>query len=599
MYKVKNILISLSLLITFAVSASEECKPGYGWDSNRNRCVLTQSSLDNREEYKQCEDAESEEAKSTCIESEAKKRASTTRSEYGDDVKSDDVNDIQTKGQVTSGLMSALSILTAIQAYAMKDSISGAWEDTALSVKIFMGTSLAGFIKTAALEKDVEDETDKLKSEFETEVADKSSMKDAQLRSFDYLEKEQSYLEKHSKEQKSLYNMMAMGYTAASIAAAYDIYSGEGFKSCAGTEVTKGVSWFGSAIKNPCWILGFGLVSAGYAYSLGTEASEHAKEASSNVSEIKKLKEKYVVSIANFCPDGREDLKKPYCYCYLSGGDKNPNREKSGTCQAIWAEATSLYAQTTDFIRGGGNKYKSGCAYVDGKFDANCDCKKLKNSSGQNACMKTNMPKSVLSSFGNLNTSPATNSINNILSGDTSPTAIETSVNDNTAIAKNARDAIIKKLDPAVKKGTGLSLDQIGNKMPSILNKSIQSRGIKLASLPDASKKMSGLRPKMPEVRKALIKSGSKGMAMFRGGKSLKSSKKVVGKKKNKFFSFGDSSSSGSDVQNFPGEDKFMKKKYKYSNDINNDKSVSIFKVISNRYSQSGLKRLFSDDQVE
>ena len=66
--------------------------------------------------------------------------------------------------------------------------------------------------------------------------------------------------------------------------------------------------------------------------------------------------------------------------------------------------------------------------------------------------------------------------------------------------------------------------------------------------------------------------------------------------KKNKFFSFGSESSSSETIANFDVEDEVMKKKYKYNNDIVNDKDVSIFKVISNRYSQSGLKRLFSED---
>ena len=43
--------------------------------------------------------------------------------------------------------------------------------------------------------------------------------------------------------------------------------------------------------------------------------------------------------------------------------------------------------------------------------------------------------------------------------------------------------------------------------------------------------------------------------------------------------------------------DGFMKKKYRIGDDdiVKND-SASIWKVLTNRYNQSGLKRLFSDD---
>jgi hypothetical protein len=618
MKNIKFILPIITMLLTLKVHA-EDCQPGYAWDAKRNRCMYTQTSLDNQAEYISCEESDNKEA---CYEREAKARVDKTRNEYGDEVKGKDVGSVKSKGAMTTGLMTAFSAVSVVTAFFSKN-VTGI-TDSSLAVKVFAGTSAAGFIKNTFFEKDVEKKTDELKDKFEKEVADTSSMKDGQIRAFDYLEEEQAYLEKHSKEQKKFYNMLALGYTGASIAAAYEIFvtfgggcskpaeSGtsetqtkpEPSKDPVKTDTTnttdaKPGGWekFAQGLQNPCVILPAGIVMAGFSYKLGNEAGKNAKEAGENVTEIQKLKEKYVSSIANYCPDGREDLKKPYCYCYLQGGEKNPNRSKSQTCQTLWNSENMLYAKTSDLIRGGGNKYKTGCVFVDGKFDPSCNCKKLKNSGGQNACMKTNMPKSVLSSFGNLDTSSATNSINSILEGNASDAAISPVVNDKAAIAKTTRDALVKKINPLLKKELGGNVDQIGNKLISDMAK-LTPNNSRVTIIKDAKNKLSANRPAMKGLEKAIRKAGGskKSLAILRGGKSLRGSQKTTVNKKNKFFSFGSESSSSETIANFDVEDEVMKKKYKYNNDIVNDKDVSIFKVISNRYSQSGLKRLFSED---
>lgn len=633
MKKLSYILPIISMLVLFSQNASaEDCQPGYAWDNSRNRCVYTQTSVNNQSEYENCENAENKES---CISDAAKKRAETTRQKYGDEVDGKKVGSRKDKSQFSTGIMTAFSGIAAVQA-AAAGGLSGIG-DMSLSVKLFAGTSIAGWIKSTWFEKDVEKKTKEMKDKFETEVSDQTNMKDAQLRSFDYLEEEQSYLQKHSKEQKKYYNMIALGYTAASVAAAYEIYTngwscspqeegadgtqkpdgeqaktetpqdntgtqGEGTNAAktevgAGEKAWEGLKSFGASVQNPCVVLPVGILMAGYSYSLADEAGKHAKEAGENVGEIQVLKEKYIASIANYCPDGREDLKKPYCYCYLSGGGKNPNREKSQTCQNIWNNSSMLYAKTTDFLGTGGNKYKTGCVYVDGKFDASCSCKKMKNSAGENACMKTTMPRSVLSSFGNLDVTSGTDGINNILSGNADENAVSVGVNNNAAIAKATRDSLIKKLNPVLKKETGGSIDQIADKFMKDLNKRLAANGTKVAIFKDPKASMGSSRPPMKGLEKAIKKAGGseKSLAIFKGSK--KSSKKSV-KKKNKYFSF-DSGSSSTTIAQFDSEDETMKKKYKYNNDINNDKEASIFKVISNRYSQSGLKRLFSNELGE
>jgi len=634
-------IFSMLVLLSPLSMASEDCQPGYAWDNARNRCVYTQSSINNQSEFESCDKAENKES---CIEEMAKKRADKTRSEYGDEVKAGDVADTKSKAQISTGIMTAFSAISAVQAGVSAGGISGVG-DMSLASKIFGGTSLAGWIKSTWFEKDVEKKTKDMRAGFEKDIKS-GSFKDAQLKAFDYLEEEQSYLQKHSKEQKKYYNMIALGYTASSIAAAYEIYT-NGW-SCspedetAGNETTEAektdttkpeskpevketktdvadadkatgsdsdvsgggdtAAFFtslGAGSRNPCVILPVGILLAGYSYKLGTEAGSHAKEAGENVGEIQKLKEKYVASIANYCPDGREDLKKPYCYCYLSGGDKNPNREKSQTCQNIWNYSNGLYADSTDFLGTGGNKHKTGCVFVDGKFDPSCSCKKLKNSAGKNACMNTTMPRGVLSQFGNLDVSSGTDGINNILSGNSGDNAIGVDVNGKAAIAETARDALVKKINPTLKKELGGDANKIANKFMKDLNKRLASNGTRISIMKDPKAALGGSRPQMKGLQKAIKKAGgsTKALAIFKGGKSsLKSKSK---KKKNKYFNFGSDEPANTTLAQFDTDDSVMKKKFKYNNDINNDKDVSIFKVISNRYSQSGLKRLFSEELGE
>ena len=66
------------------------------------------------------------------------------------------------------------------------------------------------------------------------------------------------------------------------------------------------------------------------------------------------------------------------------------------------------------------------------------------------------------------------------------------------------------------------------------------------------------------------------------------------GKKRNiNDFDF-DSSSDGVDIDQL---DKVMKKEYTF-NDINDNSSNNLFKIITNRYQRSGLRRLFDDQGV-
>lgn len=96
-----------------------------------------------------------------------------------------------------------------------------------------------------------------------------------------------------------------------------------------------------------------------------------------------------------------------------------------------------------------------------------------------------------------------------------------------------------------------------------------------------------------PAVENILKNAQEKVGVEIAGGKGLDAKKSA---KKNLSLSFSDNSgsvSAGQVIQNFPEEGA---KNYKYKNsDISTNESASIFEIISNRYVQSGLRRLFEN----
>ncbi|CAN0275041.1 unnamed protein product, partial [Chrysoparadoxa australica] len=132
---------------------------------------------------------------------------------------------------------------------------------------------------------------------------------------------------------------------------------------------------------------------------LGFQADKEMSRAKDNIAEIDEILKTYSEYMAGFCPDGREDLNSPRCYCYNTDGSKNENRTNSVICQNLFAADDMNYAlqnAKSDDLLGGP---RQGCITVTGQFDEGCKCRQMKNTTtGQNACAKT--PNSALISGG-------------------------------------------------------------------------------------------------------------------------------------------------------------------------------------------------------
>lgn len=334
-----------------------------------------------------------------------------------------------------------------------------------------------------------------------------------------------------------------------------------------------------------------GGVNAGILYSA---AAKQEKDSEDNIKKIDRILSEFKDSYANFCPNGREKLEEPSCYCYLENGKQNSNRSNSQICQQLWTKNKYVYDNTVGNYAGTGVVDPAGCLAVNGQFDENCTCKKLINSSGSNACMKTvalNVNGNALGSafvkasgfdsvMKNLASTASGNPNLNDLSSRQLGLAIAKQNDINNGLYNKIAADPKKKMFPQFTSNEqieAIAKNVIGPKEMAAFGKSSSLLASVGNSLP-------------PETAKIIDDVKKKVGLDLSGGAGLGSAKKAD--KKGNEFNFMDAGNTAQagQVQNFPETEK----NYKYKNsDIVTDQGASIFEIISNRYVESGLKRLF------
>lgn len=597
----KGIILTL-IFLSFALGHFQifagDCPIGQKWDKALNRCMLTEKAIEEQDQHKECSGMAEGSAKDACIKkaADARQRETIDSLEAGR-VKDGDVADNGQWGGGFSGFTSsfaeAYSLISGISLLAAKGMDKDTFgSESCLSCTIAAGTGVYNFYQSKIQKEDVEKKTKEFKEEYEAYTKDPESMKGAQLEAFNMLEKEQDYLAGVSGKHAKQYRTTALGYTAAAVAAAYDIYK-EGGTKCFGGEGST-FDWGSPAgwLKNPCLILIGGAVAAGASMTISNTAKQQQEDAEMNVKQIQELKKKYIHSVANLCPDGRTDMSKPACYCYTDAGEENPNRKKSKTCQDFWNQFNGSYVASSDASRAQKQNNPEGCIFVDGKFDRECNCRKLKNSKGKNACLKTVSSPTALSTLKGLGLTEALTLVDETAQGNAGN---YTSSNANQgAITAKALDAIKKKMDKPFQKATGLTLDKAANKFADSMGRYGDKNNVAIFN--GSNEQLARLRPMLsPQVQQAVASVESKlpkqGVVVRKKSSRTRSKTNNANK-----WSFDDSSSS--EVLSFGNgaDSKQEEKRYDLGdNDIIKDKSVSIFKVISHRYVQSGLKKLFSE----
>jgi hypothetical protein len=234
---------------------------------------------------------------------------------------------------------------------------------------------------------------------------------------------------------------------------------------------------------------------------------------------------------------------------------------------------------------------------VSGQFDPNCQCKTLLDQSGNNACMKTTgttfsagtalgagylTNSGVASVISNANSMlTGTSNLAN-LSSATLAKAIATQNGLNNQLYKAAQTDPTKKDLPIL--NTNAALIKAQNAI--LTSKDIAS----LASAAGGSALSSvGGSPLSAPLADA-IKAAQKSTGLDLSGGTGISGKKTA--KPEFSFNLSDNAPVGGSATT----QNFMDKNYNYKeNDIVKKPDTSIFDIISNRYIESGLKRLFDD----
>ncbi|WP_419168357.1 hypothetical protein [Halobacteriovorax sp.] len=613
----KGIILTF-IFLSFALghfdifASSKSCPTGQTFNRTLNRCMYTEGSIKNRDEFTKCEKIEGKAQRQECMKNAADERQAKAVEEMNSDgtkrVTGGDAEDTG-DGNLLTGFSEAWGIMNGIAAAYSFGEQKEWWggdetkaegessdSDTCKSCLIQTGVSLYSVYQTKMNKEDVKKKTNEMKDEYEEISSNAETMKNAQISAYDMLEKEQEYVAEVSGKQEKQFKTLALGYTAAAGVAVMEMWGDFG-ASCgplkdALSEPSK--NWK-NLFNNPCGILLTSVITVPSALLVSSQAKKNKQDAESNVEQVKILKEKYTKSIASFCPDGRDDLSNPPCYCYTSDGNRNPNREKSNTCQAYWNRYFGKFVATSDSSRAAKSSNPEGCIFKDGKFDRECQCRKLKNNKGENACMTVSVsPGSLSGALGGLDASEGVRVANEALQGNGG--TYNASTSDKTAaMAGKTIQALKKKIEGPFAKSTGVSLDKVADKIARDLAKS-GNNNVAIFNGAGAGEQFARLRPTDSSFQNVLTSveknSPAKKSLVVRKQNTRRSNKKSTGSK----WKFSNDSSSEVLSYGQGAGDGDSKKRYDYGdNDIIKDKSVSIFKVISHRYVQSGLKKLFEE----
>jgi hypothetical protein len=330
-------------------------------------------------------------------------------------------------------------------------------------------------------------------------------------------------------------------------------------------------------------------------YSILSDASRQQHEiAKSNAAKVEEVMAMWEQQASAHCPNGRESLAEPKCYCFQEGGGRNPNREKSATCQALFASLDTQLDLSGDDDKFGADSDILGCMTSDGKFDRDCRCKLFTDKkTGQNACATAPMASSNLGGIGvGSGSNDALRNLNSLTNGSLGKALNAGSIIGSAKKIKKGLDQALLKAKQ--KTGAGkfpqpLSLAQA----QAFAAKIVPEKAIAAAMANGMGGGSEGGGLTDPGMKSALDQVKEAKKLQMTDGKG----KAKEAKKDGPDFNF--------DLGGAPGADKgdeiggFMDKKYNYKdNDIVNNEGASIFQVITNRYNQSGYTRLFEEKEA-
>ncbi|ATH07893.1 hypothetical protein BIY24_08005 [Halobacteriovorax marinus] len=601
------------------------------WDDNLNRCMTTKRSKKGLEEYRNCTLYEKKEDRDRCMFNLVKK--------VSGDAELEDTNwDSLLIDTISTGI--SISNLNFVGEGEMSPCLS-----------LKMGATCGGLaiLKTLYIMYEAKKETKDNLKEFEDKAADKENY-DAQVLAYDSQIKQLKSLSKFYDKKQKLNKLIAACYTATAAYAAYEAV-GASIPSCvtgAGqadqadqanqanqadqaadtqdpvqesssdtadtaaapekvyeqtqlqTLVSKipalgaYVKKFGGSmmefLATPAGVATLALTNAGWNLIKANKLQEQGEKADLLAKRSEVARDQFVTSMEKYCPNGHEDKNNLMCYCY-ENGEKKANRTNSDSCKALWAKnERNLFAASSDKTRkSGSDTTKVGCLTLNGKFDPSCQCRKFKDTQGNNACKKTNFSTVQLAGLGQvMDVKQLETDLNNISSGLTSATGFDMTPEQTQALGGKVRDQILRQIPfedkKGVRPGTPEDLAAVQKNLLSGITRQLAANPV---SADNFDRELNKIQEEMSEKFSEKSAQSEVKKLKLTGGKGAA---KKNNKKQNFALNLGGSSSN---VEQYP---EYMNKKYKTKNaDVVTNKDVSIFQVLSNRYYKSGFKRLFDE----
>lgn len=331
-------------------------------------------------------------------------------------------------------------------------------------------------------------------------------------------------------------------------------------------------------------------VSAGFNVILAAASKSAQNEAQDQKSMVDRLIREFKSAVQGTCsPADREDLYKPHCYCEDESG--SPTHPRSETCQKYRAEADGIkLPKIVDAPPG--SKELTCCVTQTGQADCDCKCKRFHDKRGKNLCRTVPAAPTQVGSLGNaLGVGDAMDRINEFNSGERGTAKYnQGALGQQAAKISRANRQLLDKVNQK-RLQQGLSsinpksvMEQFLNNVDKKALEQYQAKNNNLAKFQNTLPK--GINKE--ELAKISKKVGPKVAAYMPASQaaSKKSAQTPQG-----FNLSGDNGGGNNQLD-------FKDKNYDYGeNDIVKNDDSSIWQVISNRYTQSGLRRLFDDSR--
>ncbi len=341
-------------------------------------------------------------------------------------------------------------------------------------------------------------------------------------------------------------------------------------------------------------ISGIATIYSGLLYKGAAKQEEESKE---NIKKLEKMIASFKDSYSGYCPKGRDELTDPACYCYTDDGKKNTTRTNSQSCIDLWAKSTYKLSGDANNYGLGTAVEPVGCVNLNNEFDETCKCKKFVDAKGSNSCKKgvsLTLPNDTFST--GLATSAGVNNTlkfaANSLNGNPRFDLLSSgSLNANALKAKQ----VTRQVATSLEKDKNIKLPlidetNVGKYAAALIGQNNIDNAMKSSF---GATSIGNSRSSNPAVENILKAAQVKAGLEISGGKGLGAKKSSNNQLSLNFNDTSGMTGAGQLIQDFPEE---AEKNYKYKNsDISNNDSASIFEIISNRYVQSGLKRLFED----